>query len=83
MLNAQTEYDKRVGKARSNADAKFKKAYEKIINENESIYKKSLQQIKENHSKELDSFYSEVKNRVQNIHSFNDLLEKLFFKNCG
>ena len=80
LSNAQTEYDKRLEIAHTDADKKFKEAYEKIINENESVYEKSVEMFKEEHKKELDLFCSEVENWPQNKQSFNELLEKLFFK---
>ncbi len=80
LSNAQSEYDKRLEIAHTDADKKFKEAYEKIINENESVYGKSVEMFKEEHKKELDLFCSEVENWPQNKQSFNELLEKLFFK---
>lgn len=80
LSGAQDEYNKRIEKARSDAEELFSVEYAKIIQNQEKIYADAVATCDASYLAELDAYKKEVSSLPQDKDAFNSLLEQILFK---
>lgn len=77
--NAVKEADEKTSKARNQANLQFQQKYDSCVAEMETEYQEKLQYIKDENSKEIEKFKTDLENKTLNTAAFKDLLDKLLF----
>lgn len=77
IKDAQEEANKRISEARSEADAEYKKKFEKLVNSLDKDYQEKILQIETDNKNELDEFKQKIQSTERNTSSFNSFVQKV------
>ncbi len=77
VSDAQTEADKRITQARSQSDAAFKIAFEKVVTDCEKSYSEKAQLVSQNCQKEISEYKEKISSTPKTVSTFNALLDKV------
>lgn len=80
VKEAQAEATKRLSAARAQADADFKKQFEKIVSSADKSCDEKIKSLSDNHNKTLEEYKSSVEKTEQDKSAFNALLKKVLIE---
>lgn len=76
---AGIEAEKRLSEARAKYNAEYKIKYDSVVETLEKDYQKKLEELNENHIKEIEAYKTSLETKNQNSKEFKELLDKLLF----
>lgn len=77
VSDAHIEADKRICQARTQADAAFKSAFEKIVAQEEEAFSKNEEAVRQSCTSEIAGYKAKISSTPKTVSAFNALLDKV------